>query len=50
MELITKIQDLSFEKNIDLEEVKTKFKVDSITDMTIEQMKKCVKAMEKKGN
>jgi hypothetical protein len=50
MELITKIQDLSFEKNIDLEEVKTKFKVDSITDMTIEQMKKCINAMEKKGN
>jgi len=49
MELITKIQDLAFEKNIDLEEVKTKFKVDSITDMTIEQMKKCINAMEKKG-
>jgi uncharacterized protein (DUF3820 family) len=49
MELMTKIQDLSFEKNIDLEEVKEKFKVDSITNMSIEQMRKCVKAMEKKG-
>ena len=49
MELMTKIQDLAFEKNIDLEEVKEKFKVDSITDMNLEQMRKCVKAMEKKG-
>ena len=49
MELMTKIQDLAFEKNIDLEKVKEKFKVDSITDMNLEQMRKCVKAMEKKG-
>ena len=35
---------------IDLEEVKGKFKVDSLTEMSIEQMKKCIVAMQKKGN
>lgn len=45
---IETIQKLADEKNIDLEEVKGKFKVDSLTDMTLEQMKKCIVAMEKK--
>lgn len=45
---IYKIQELSTEKNIDLEEVKKKFEVDSLDKMTTEQMKKCIKAMEKK--
>ena len=49
LELLGKIQDLSIEKDIDLEEVKNKFKVNSLNDMTIEQMKKCIIAMEKKN-
>lgn len=48
LELMTKIQDLSIEKDIDLEEVKNKFKVSSLNEMSIEQMKKCVVAMNKK--
>ena len=48
--LITSIQTLADEKEIDLEEVKTKFKVDSLSDMTTEQMKKCIIAMQKKEN
>lgn len=47
---IETIQKLADEKSIDLEEVKGKFKVDSLTDMSIEQMKKCIVAMQKKGN
>ena len=50
LNFITEIQNLSIEKNIDLEEITTKFKVDSLSDMTIEQMKKCIVAMQKKGN
>jgi len=46
--LIETIQKLADEKNIDLEEVKEKFKVDSLTEMSIEQMKKCIVAMQKK--
>jgi uncharacterized protein (DUF3820 family) len=42
------ILKLADEKEIDLEEVTTKFKVDSISDMTTEQMKKCIIAMQKK--
>lgn len=48
LNFITEIQNLSIEKNIDLEEVKGKFKVDSLNDMTTEQMKKCIVAMQKK--
>jgi uncharacterized protein (DUF3820 family) len=48
--LIEEIQRLADEKDIDLEEVKGKFKVDSLTDMSIEQMNKCIIAMNKKGN
>jgi hypothetical protein len=39
---------LADEKEIDLEEVTTKFKVESISNMTTEQMKKCIIAMQKK--
>lgn len=45
---IETIQKLADEKNIDLEKVKDKFKADSLTDMTTEQMKKCIVAMQKK--
>lgn len=45
---ISQIQELADKKNIDLEEVKDKFKVDSLGDMTTEQMKKCIVAMQKK--
>lgn len=48
LNFISEIQNLSIEKNIDLEEITTKFKVDSLSDMTIEQMKKCIVAMQKK--
>ena len=48
LNLITQIQDIAQEKNIDIEEIKTKFKVDSLQDMTIDQMKKCITAMKKK--
>ena len=49
LDLINEIQNLSIEKDIDLEEVKTKFKVDSLSDMTTEQLHKCVNAMKRKG-
>jgi uncharacterized protein (DUF3820 family) len=45
---ISEIQNLSIQKDIDLEEVLEKFKVDSLSDMSIEQMKKCIVAMQKK--
>ena len=48
LNFITEIQRLCDEKNIDLEEVKGKFKVDSLSDMNLEQMKKCIVAMQKK--
>ena len=48
LQLMDEIQGLSILKEIDLEEIKIKFKVDSLSDMTTEQMKKCIKAMQKK--
>ena len=48
--LIANINDLCLEKDIDLEEVKEKFGVNDLKEMTIEQMKKCIIAMEKKEN
>lgn len=48
LDLIDRIQELSVEKNIDLEKVKQKFKVESLGDMTTEQLEKCIKAMNKK--
>lgn len=49
-EAMRKILDLTLEKDIDLEEVKEKFKVNDLKEMTTEQMKKCIDAMEKKVN
>lgn len=49
LDLINEIQQLSIEKDIDIEEIKGKFKVDSLTDMTTEQLIKCIKAMRRKG-
>ena len=48
--LIDEIQGLAILKSIDLEEVKEKFKVADLTQMTTEQMKKCILAMQKKEN
>lgn len=48
LKMIDEIQGLSILKNIDLEEVKSKFKVNDLTEMTSEQMKKCIEAMKKK--
>lgn len=48
--LIANINDLCLEKDIDLEEVKEKFGVNELKEMTTEQMKKCIIAMEKKEN
>ena len=48
LELLSDMQDIAMDKNIDIEEIKTKFKVDSLSDMTTEQMKKCITAMKKK--
>lgn len=47
--LISEIQNLSIDKDIDLDEVLEKFKVDSLSEMSIEQMKKCINAMKRKG-
>ena len=49
LKLISNINDLCLEKDIDLDEVKTKFNVNDLKEMTIEQMKKCIVAMEKKN-
>lgn len=47
--LIANINDLCLEKDIDLEEVKEKFGVNDLKELTTEQMKKCIIAMEKKN-
>lgn len=49
IKLIANINDLAIEKDIDIEEIKEKFKVNDIKEMTTEQMKKCIIAMEKKN-
>lgn len=48
IDMISTIQTLSDEKDVDLEEIKTKFKVDSLSDMSTDNMRKCIKALEKK--
>lgn len=48
IDLINNILQLSNEVDVDLEEICEKFKVDSLGDMTTEQMTKCIKALEKK--
>lgn len=49
LQLISDIIELSQEKDIDLEEVHKKFNINDLSDMTTEQMKKCIKAMKEKG-
>ena len=46
--MISNINDLCLEKDIDLEEVKAKSGVNDLKEMTNEQMIKCIEAMEKK--
>lgn len=50
LDLINEIQNLSIDKDIDIEEIRTKFKVSSLDKMTTEQLHKCIEAMKKKGN
>ena len=45
---IYQIQELATEKDIDIEEIRTKFKVSSLDKMTTEQLHKCIEAMKKK--
>ena len=47
VDLIDKIMNLSYKKNIDIEEIREKFAVEELSEMTIDQMKKCVVALEK---
>lgn len=49
LKLIANINDLCLEKDIDIEEVKEKFNVNDLKELTTEQMKKCIVAMEKKN-
>lgn len=49
LKLISNINDLALEKDIDIEEVKTKFGVNDLKELSTEQMKKCIIAMEKKN-
>lgn len=49
LELMTKIKSLSIQKMVEPEVICEKFGVDDIRKMTIEQMEKCVSALEKKG-
>lgn len=48
LELMTKIKSLSIQKMVEPKTICEKFGVEDIKDMTIEQMKKCVEALEKK--
>lgn len=48
LQLLDEIQGLAILKSIDIEEIREKFKVNDLTEMTTEQMKKCVIAMQKK--
>ena len=48
LELMSKIKSLSIQKMVEPETICEKFGINDIKDMTIEQMEKCVKALEKK--
>jgi hypothetical protein len=50
IDLIKRIMDLTIEKDIDLQEICEKFNINELRDLTTEQMKKCIKAMEEKVN
>ena len=47
--MISEILKLCDEKNVDPEEVCNKFKVNTLTELTTEQMDKCITALKKKG-
>ena len=47
--LMSKIKSLSIQKRVEPEEICEKFGVEDIKDLTIDQMKKCIEALEKKG-
>ena len=48
IDMINNILKLCDEKNVDPEEVLEKFKVESLSDMSTDNMRKCIKALEKK--
>lgn len=48
LKLMAQISKLSIEKSVLPEEIHEKFKVDDTADLTLEQMRKCVEALEKK--
>lgn len=50
IDLIKRIMDLTIKKDIDIEEICEKFGINELRDLTTEQMKKCIKAMEEKVN
>ena len=49
LKLMVRIKELSLEKEVSVEEIHSKFKVNDIKDLTINQMNKCIEALEKKG-
>lgn len=49
IDLINNILQLSDEVNVDIEEICNKFGVNSLGEMTTEQMNKCITALKKKG-
>ena len=49
LDSITEILRLCEEKDVDIEEVEKKFGVDTISKMTLDQMRKCIIALKKKG-
>ena len=48
IDMINNILKLCDEKDVDPEEVLEKFKVDSLSDMSTDNLRKCIKALEKK--
>lgn len=50
LKLMEEIQGLCILKNIDPSEIHQKFNVEDTADLSIEQMKKCILAMQKKEN
>lgn len=50
LQLLDEIQGLAILKSIDIEKIRTKFKVDNLTEMTTKQMQQCIEAMKKKEN
>jgi hypothetical protein len=48
IKLLANINDLAMEKDIDIEKIREKFKVNDLKELTTEQMKKCIEALEKK--